>query len=55
MERKPRNHVHVALLKRQGGAGAHDKSHKQRRAAARRQLNRQLKSGRDEGGFAQRT
>ncbi len=49
---KPRNYVALALMKR-GGAGAHTKSNKAKRTAARQQLAKELKKPSDKfsGGF----
>lgn len=49
---KPRNYVAMALMKR-GGAGAHVKTNKAKRATAKRQLAKELKKPSDKfsGGF----
>lgn len=49
---KPRNYIALALMKR-GGAGAHVKSNKAKRTAARQQLAKELRKPSDKfsGGF----
>jgi len=53
MQNKPRNPV-VPAMARRSGAGAHGKSTKAARQAARNELRRSLRRGRDEAGFVQR-
>lgn len=52
MQRKPRNPL-VPAVARRSGAGAHGKSGKAQRQAARNALRRSLRRGVDEAGFVQ--